>query len=768
MWLPSELVANYRATILKTDVSDHYPTLCNIVFPNAWTKKMPEQSPTRFKSFTELNHAIFANMISDTDLCGLIDDAQVEQVYDVFLGKLNEIYHMSYPEKTMRLKSTRVNPPWMSPLILGLIRNKRLAYRLTLRDPLNMSAKSNYLLIKREVKWRVRKAKEVYFSGLLDACQDNPKKSWAVVNEQLGRGSSILQLDSLITDSGTLTDQSLFANAMNKHFCAVEAEINLKFGELNTLPTFNSPRCQSEMLQLNLLSVDVELAINRSRANFTGCLTSIPGAVLKRHARILAVPLAKLFNRLLSNAIYPDALKTTTVTPLRKGGKGKWANKLSDLRPIGAIPFMAKLFDALVNKAIMEHIETNHLLSDAQFGFRRFCSTELAGQYLMDEITKNIDQHKKVLLTSLDVSRAFDSIDHRILIPRLEHYGVRGRILDFLVNYLSNRKLRTCYGKFLSDAMDIGLGVIQGSPISATLFTIFMDDLLKVNIRSKISAYADDCTTLSTANSCAELTSVASEDYLIIAAWFSDNRLLLNGKKSEGVVFGVDDTSIEALAEQLMINNEPLPLVKSTKILGFILDNRLSFNDHVGAIVGKMAAANAMILKLKLSGFPRASLLATFRALVMPHVSYGASIWQAASKALKKRVQVQQNKGLRIIFGIGPRESTESVRTMNRIMSVDMLISYSTAKLIYANSRGRRPHPLMAPSFAHHFGGSAISRSQSNGDLYVWAFNTEKRRRSIFVSGIRTFNNLPLSIRTAPSMWSFKNRWKSMSFGRHN
>jgi hypothetical protein len=209
-----------------------------------------------------------------------------------------------------------------------------------------------------------------------------------------------------------------------------------------------------------------------------------------------------------------------------------------------------------------------------------------------------------------------------------------------------------------------------------------------------------------------------------------------------------------------MIDQSPIAFKGSTKILGVIFDAKLNYNEHIDLIAGKMAAATAMLLRLKLFGFPRSSLILAFRALLLPHLYYCASIWQATSKANIKKLQTLQNKALRLIYNLGYRASTSQAKKDLRILSVQEIINFSIAKFIFSHARFRNAHPLISPLFSHHFGGSHTSRAQEHGDLYVWAFASETRRRSIYVSGIRAFNHLPLTVRNATSLWSFKSRFR--------
>jgi len=208
----------------------------------------------------------------------------------------------------------------------------------------------------------------------------------------------------------------------------------------------------------------------------------------------------------------------------------------------------------------------------------------------------------------------------------------------------------------------------------------------------------------------------------------------------------------------IRIDDVPLVACSELKILGVLFDTKLSFAGHTHLLIQKLSAANAMILKLKLSGYPRRTLLNTLNALAITHIRYCASTWQGAPRCCVSKIQTLLNKAMRIIYGLSPLTSTTLLARQARIPSVRQLLDLEVVSFIYSNAISLRAHELLRPSLDHHFGGSIRSRAQESGDLYVFPFRTEARRRTIFVSGIRLFNLLPEPVRAAKSLASFKGR----------
>jgi hypothetical protein len=206
---------------------------------------------------------------------------------------------------------------------------------------------------------------------------------------------------------------------------------------------------------------------------------------------------------------------------------------------------------------------------------------------------------------------------------------------------------------------------------------------------------------------------------------------------------------------------ESIERVTELKILGLSINAQLQYNIHIKCILSKLACATAMLLKLKLSGFPRRSLRSVYQALFVPHLIYCSSLWGFSTKALTHPLQVQQNKAIRIIFGMGPRESTRAIMAANSLPLVSQITAMSAAKFIYCQAIGNGFHPVMRTILL----GPRVSpsnmiptRSQATRNLYVPAFNSERRRRTVYIKGVNDFNSLPATVRCPSSVSAFRAR----------
>jgi hypothetical protein len=306
--------------------------------------------------------------------------------------------------------------------------------------------------------------------------------------------------------------------------------------------------------------------------------------------------------------------------------------------------------------------------------------------------------------------------------------------------------------------------VTQGSPLAGTLFIIFENDFFYLPLKSFSSGFADDINSVSTHPSGATALKYVSADLPLIYQWYHENKLAINTRKTKFMVFTRDNEQIAIPPELNSITQ-----VSEMKILGLTFNCNLSYAEHIRMVLNKLAVTNAMLLKLRLNGYPKSSLLSVYQALFVPHLLYCASVWGFSTRNLLRPIQTQQNKALRLIYGLGPRDSTQAVMTANSLPNVDQCIKMSMAKFIYSQVISRGSHPLLRALLhrsGSHLGDSMPTRSQAARDLYVPAFYTERRRRTAYIKGVVQYNKLPWSVRCPSSLASFRSRLKKFTLAQ--
>ena len=284
------------------------------------------------------------------------------------------------------------------------------------------------------------------------------------------------------------------------------------------------------------------------------------------------------------SGIIPDELKIALVTPIFKANE---KNKFNNYRAIAVLSCFSKLLEKLMNKRLINFIEKNKILSKHQYGFRQNRSTEFAIIELLDKITRAIDKGEYTIGIFLDLCKAFDTINQRILIKKLEYYGIRGISQQWFQDYLTNRKQIVKYNQVRSKELTITSGVPQGSILGPLLFLLYINDIQHCSKIVSFILFADD-TTISHSNKCLKtLNEIMQVEINKVAEWLDINKLSINTSKTKFILFRSYNKK-QNFDITVEMNKEKLKQVKNTTFLGIVIDECLIWNEHVDLIGKKL------------------------------------------------------------------------------------------------------------------------------------------------------------------------------------
>ena len=292
-------------------------------------------------------------------------------------------------------------------------------------------------------------------------------------------------------------------------------------------------------------------------------------------------------------------------------------------------------------KRLINFVEKDNILSEHQYGFRKNRSTELAINEFIDKITKAIDKGKYTIGIFLDLSKAFDTINHTILIKKLEYYGIRGIALKWFQNYLTSRKQIVKYNDIMSEAMTITTGVPQGSILGPLLFLLYINDIQNCSELVSTILFADDTNIFHSHSCLKDLNLIMQDEINKIADWITSNKLSLNTAKTKFILFRSSNKKLKHNIT-ISINKQPIKQVKSTTFLGVIIDEYLTWNDHIDLLTKKIIKSTGIISKIR--HFTNLNTLKlVYYALVYPYLIYGNLIWgNTYKKRLHKLMNIQK------------------------------------------------------------------------------------------------------------------------------
>ena len=469
-------------------------------------------------------------------------------------------------------------------------------------------------------------------------------------------------------------------NTFNNYFVNIGNSLGSKFGDF-TLPSLHlycdvnidfgvipTPFVLNYLLKLTNTSLDV---------------LGLDGKLLAIAAPAIAPILTFIFNKSLLLGYIPDDWKLARVTPLYKG-KGKKSDCAS-YRPIFVISHIPKIIESYVKVVLVNHLIDNNLFSQNQSAYMKNQSTVYALHTFIDDVLSNINNSLITGVVQLDLRKGFDTINHEILLFKLEKYGIKNNALLWFKSYLFNRKQIVKCNTHLSSSQTLSIGVPQGTILGPMLFLIFINDFSSNLGPASSILYADDASIYNSGSNLAEVQSSLQRYVDLTIEWLHANKLHVNNDKSTSMLLGTRQR-INNLDLHVKIENTSLEMCNNSKLLGVVIDNCLSWNDHVEYLYKKISPKLGILYRL--SKFLSKPILNTiYLTLIQPDFDYCISLWGNCSSGNINKIQKLQNRAARIVsnennWNISSSELIEQLKWMNIKTRHDYFIYLIMLKLL--------------------------------------------------------------------------------------
>ena len=392
---------------------------------------------------------------------------------------------------------------------------------------------------------------------------------------------------------------------------------------------------------------DLEAAIDELSSNAAAGPDGFPAILLKNCKEVISTPLSLLWNTSLQSGVVPEKLKRAIITPIYKGG-GTSKSQAVNYRPIALTSHLVKLFEKVLRKYLIEHMNKNNLFNENQHGFRqgRSCLSQLIEQY--DLILSLLDREANVDVVYLDFSKAFDKVDHQIVLRKIEAMGINGNILQWIKSFLTQRYQSVSVNGVLSDPQEVISGVPQGSVLGPLIFLILISDIDADVIDSIVKSFADDTRATKGVWSVDDAAKL-QEDLQRIYEWTEDNNMKLNDVKFELLRCGLN-TLLKELTSYTTPSGTLIEEKKDVKDLGIFMSNDCSFRKQINIAIEKSKSVIMWILR-SFQTREASPLITLYKVLVIPLLEYCSVLWSPSSKGQIQSLESVQWSFLRKIRG---------------------------------------------------------------------------------------------------------------------
>ncbi len=547
----------------------------------------------------------------------------------------------------------------------------------------------------------------------MQQARKNPRKSWELIKEAINSSKNDTKIDKITTENGVITDQVEMAHQFNTFFTGAGEQVarNIKHTQ-RTVEQYLPPPIQQELHFGIIGQADVVNIMREMQPKASTDSTGLSMKILQRVAMEVSVPLTHIFNISLSQGTFPEALKTSRIVPIHKGGR---ADLCDNYRPIALLSSISKTLEKIVSIKLTDHLTHHKIIYTGQFGFQKGKNTEHSLINAINYISNSINDGDYCIGVFLDLKKAFDVCSHDVLIKKLDNIGVRGVTLKWFKSYLENRKQVVDIGGHTSEPMLLlGLSIIQGSTLGPILFNIYINDLPRATTLHN-SLFADDTAALNRGKALPELIDNTNREIAKMGEWFRANKMAINASKTKYIIFCTKGKPINTQGKQIQYNDNDigqhqdpdniitLERIHSThpdkdsrayKLLGIHLDEHLTLDTNTSKLVAKLAKALHIISKVK-NILPQKALTSLYHSLIHSHLSYCPTIASITSQSNINKIIKMQKKALRVITQSEYNAHTTPLFNRLKILQYPDIIKLAQLNIMHAVHNKYAPEALL-------------------------------------------------------------------------
>jgi Reverse transcriptase (RNA-dependent DNA polymerase) len=770
--LSNEKVNLITSGSIIDDISDHWPIFLQLN-EKVQNKKPKKQAKAKKRLVTVENLTRLQDSLKNLHWNDVLSTDNVNDCYATFWSTFKVLYDMHVPLVATRFNRNyhRINDFMTGGLLISR-RTKIALLKQSVSDPSdeNVSKYKDYRNLYNKL---IKVAKKKNVNERLEKSKKNPKKTWEILNELTGRGKTNANIQKLCSGGLEYTDSKDKANVFNKFFCSVGEAISNSIEPTSAnFEDFLRDNPNTIPLEFGLISqAEFITIINNLEPKSSNDIDGISNKILKFLKFEIATPLVHLFNLSLQTGDFPENLKTSRTVPIFKAGDPTLCD---NYRPISLLSSISKVLEKAVACRLVNHLRYNNLINENQFGFQEGISTVHHLLKLTNYVTKELNKKNYTVGVFLDLKKAFDVVPHRILLKKLERLGIRGIALRWFTSYLNGRMQRVEIDGQLSEIEQLTISILQGSILGPILFLCFINDLPNCTELLTLM-FADDTAGLSSGPELKPLIQKVNAELQKLSVWFRANKMAVNVSKTKYIIFKpkgktitldpnegikfnnndingpVDNNKIFEL--ERIYDNSPTPQSRSYKLLGVLLDENLSFDQHCNMVCNKLAQSSYIINKVK-NMLPRNLLRTLYFSLFNSHLLYCLPLYSCTANKNLKKITIMQKKVVRAICNAKYNDHTEPLFQQLSILPFEKLIMYTKSLLMHSIIHKYGPKSLHNQWIFNNERNVNIELRNEN-DIYVPMATSEQVKKLPYFAFATCWNNLILE-KQYPNPLTFK------------
>ncbi|KAK9871505.1 hypothetical protein WA026_012876 [Henosepilachna vigintioctopunctata] len=598
----------------------------------------------------------------------------------------------------------------------------------------------------------IRNEKKLFYENNIDLVKGDAKSMWKTLKKLITAKSDERTCREIIYNGQMYTDPTKIPDIFNGYFIdSIQQLVNSINTPQSTITETAQPRQIKikwrtfKLLDINKLKEMIMTLPNKSSPN------EVNMSMLKECFESVSNPLINVINCSLETGVIPSKLKVTTIVPIKKVLNTKL---IEEYRPINTMSSEAKILEKVVCEQLIQHLDINNILIEQQSGYRHKHNAESALQYVIEQWKHNLDRDQSTIVVFLDLKRAFETIDRNRLNKKLREYGVEGTVLEWFRNYLQNRKQVVKCGNFVSNELENSIGIPQGTILGPMLFNMYINDL-GYNLKyCGYHLFADD-TVLFITGCSLDIVDKLQDDLNLLVEWLKINKLKLNASKTKIMV--VEKKPLIGNVINVTLDGEKIEIVSSIKYLGVMLDSRLELKEHINYVCRKISKKIGFLSRCSrfLSQWTKQTV---YNTIILPHFNYASTVLYLANKSDVNRLQILQNRAMRIILGCDRYTSIQTMLTRLNWVDIASYLEINSLKFIHKIRLKLLPDYCI--NMLSYFKDIHDHNTRNRENFILDHKNKKSTQNSVFFKAVNIYNKLPNNLKECRKMAEFNSKIK--------